>query len=522
LPFRPGEATLRAVSSSTQAPFEFEGATLIDLTSKLASGELTARKLAEAYLARIDAIDRAGTDLRSVIEVNADALQIADELDRERSQGNVRGPLHGIPVMVKDNIDTADGMKTTAGSLALVDSRPAQDAPLVTRLRDGGALLLGKTNLSEWANIRSTRSTSGWSSRGGLTRNPYALDRNTSGSSSGTGAAIAASLCAVGIGTETDGSIVSPSSLNGLVGIKPTVGLVSRSGIVPISHTQDTAGPMCRTVRDAAVLLSVIAGSDARDEATAASAGHVDLDYARHCDPAGLKGARIGVVRQLFNAGPQVDEVMEQALAVLSASGAILVDPVAIPKLDEIDAPELDVLLCELKADMAAYLATRGPQFPHQSLADLIRFNEEHREREMPWFGQELFLRAEKKGPLSAPEYTAALAKCRSLAREQGLDRVLEDQKLDALIAPTGGPAWVTDLVNGDHFGGGSSTLSAVAGYPAITVPAGDIHGLPVGITFMGRAWSEATLVRLAFAFETATRARRAPRFLETADLQSH
>jgi amidase len=507
--------------SDDPAAFELGELSVTDLQAALASGKYTSRRLVELYLARIAEIDRSGPRLNSIIEINPDALKIAEELDQERQAGRVRGPLHGIPVVIKDNIDTADAMKTSAGSLALAVLPARDDAGLVRRLREAGAVILAKTNLSEWANIRSTRSTSGWSARGGLTKNPYALDRNTSGSSSGTGAAIAASLCAVGIGTETDGSIVSPSSLNGLVGIKPTVGLVSRFGIVPISHSQDTAGPMCRTVRDAAVLLSVIAGPDARDEATAASAGHLDADYARHCDPAGLKGARIGVVRQLFNAGPEVDEVMEQALAVLRASGAILVDPVAIPKLEEIDAPELEVLLCELKTDMAAYLATRGPQFPCQSLADLIRFNEEHREREMPWFGQELFLRAEKKGSLSAPEYTAALEKCRSLAREQGLDRVLEDQQLDALIAPTGGPAWVTDLVNGDHFGGGSSTLSAVAGYPAITVPAGEIFGLPVGITFMGRAWSEATLVRLAFAFEQATHARRAPRFLETADLHS-
>jgi amidase len=507
-----------ALGLDAPAPFELEEMSATELQAAMTSGKYTSRRIVELYLARIEAVDRAGPKLNSILEINPDALKIAGELDRERKSGRVRGPLHGIPVVIKDNIDTADGMMTSAGSLALLDAPARSDAGLVRRLREAGAVIIAKANLSEWANIRSTRSTSGWSARGGLTRNPYALDRNTSGSSSGTGASIAASLGTLGIGTETDGSIVSPSSMNGLVGIKPTVGLVSRSGIVPISHSQDTAGPMCRTVRDAALLLSVIAGADPRDEATAASAGHIDADYSRHCDAAGLKGARIGVVRQLFNAGPFVDEVMERALAALTAAGAILVDPVEIPTLAEIDGPELEVLLHELKADLEAYLATRGPTCPHKSLTDLIRFNETNRGREMPYFGQELFLRAEKKGPLSTPEYVEALSKCRTLSREQGLDKALTEHQLDALIAPTGSPAWVTDLVNADHYVGGSSTLSAVAGYPAITVPAGHVFGLPVGITFMGAAWSEAKLVRLAYSFEQATRARKAPRFRRTAD----
>lgn len=514
---RRDESNVEAGSDAPPA-FELEEVSAIDLQSALTSGKYTARRIVELYLARIAAVDRAGPRLNSILEINPDALKIAYQLDNERKAGRVRGPLHGIPVIIKDNIDTADSMMTSAGSLALADTPALADAHIVRRLRDAGAVILAKANLSEWANIRSNRSTSGWSARGGLTRNPYALNRNTSGSSSGTAAAIAASLGAIGIGTETDGSIVSPSSINGLVGIKPTVGLVSRTGIVPISHSQDTAGPMCRTVREAALLLSVIASADPSDGATAAAAGHADADYSRHCDALGLKGARLGVVRQLFNAGPFVDGVMRKALAALTAAGAILIDPVELPTLAALDGPELDVLLYELKANLEAYLATRGPHVPHKSLAGLIRFNEHNREREMPFFGQELFLAAEKKGPLTSPEYVEALAQCRSLAREQGLDQALSKHQLDALIAPTGGQAWVTSLENGDHFTGGSSTISAVAGYPAITVPAGQVFGLPVGITFMGGAWSEALLVRLAFAFEQATLARRAPSYRQRAD----
>jgi len=522
-----GAGPLLACASRTEttrapeapAAFELDELGVAELQAAMTEGRSSARRLAELYLERIEAVDRSGPGLRSILETNPDALAIADALDAERRSGKLRGALHGIPVLLKDNIDTADAMQTSAGSLALVGAPAREDAGLVRRLREAGALILAKTNLSEWANIRSSRSTSGWSARGGLTRNPYALDRNTSGSSSGTAAAIAASLGTLGIGTETDGSILSPSNMQGLVGIKPTVGLVSRSGIVPISHSQDTAGPMCRTVRDAATLLGAIAGPDARDSATAAAEGRIARDYAACCDPAGLVGARIGVARQLFNAGPLVDDVMELALAALSDAGAILVDPVEISTLRQLDAPEFEVLLFELKAGLERYLATRGPDFPYKSLADLIRFNMEHGEREMPFFGQELFLRAQMKGTLDSPEYHEALAKCRRLSREQGLDQVLAQHQLDALVAPSGSPAWVSDLVNGDHFVGGSSTLSAVAGYPAITVPAGMLFGLPVGISFMGAAWSEAKLIQLAYGFEQATRARRAPRFLASAEL---
>jgi amidase len=408
-------------------------------------------------------------------------------------------------------------MKTSAGSLALAESIAPMDAGIVKRMREAGLVIIGKANLSEWANIRSPRSTSGWSGRGGLVKNPYALDRNACGSSAGTGAAVAANLATLGVGTETDGSIVCPSNANGLVGIKPTVGLVSRSGIIPISHSQDTAGPMCRTVRDAALLLTAMAGVDERDAATGASAGHVDGNYERHCDRAGLQGARIGVVRQLFNAGPHVARVMDEALAALKAAGATLVDPVEVPNLDTLGDPEFDVLLTEFKAGLNAYLATLGAGAPVKTLADVIRFNEANREREMPYFGQEAFERAEAKGPLTSPEYVRALATCRRLSREQGMDRVLGTHRLDALVAPTGGPAWVTDLVNGDHFGGGSSTLCAVSGYPAITVPAGQVFGLPVGITFMGPAWSEAVLIRYAYAYEQATMARKPPTFQDRA-----
>lgn len=499
------------------AAFELDEATVSTLQEGMTSGRYTARRLAELYLERIEAIDRKGPTINSIIEVNPAALEIAASMDGERQSGRVRGPLHGIPVLIKDNIDTQDRMKTSAGSLALADSIAPADAGLVRRLREGGAVILGKTNLSEWANIRSPRSTSGWSARGGLTRNPYALDRNACGSSSGTGAAIAANLAAVGVGTETDGSIVCPSNANGLVGIKPTVGLVSRSGIIPISQTQDTAGPMCRTVRDAAVLLSVLSGADPRDPATAASAGHVEMDYTTFCDPAGLRGARIGVLRSMFNAGPHVDKVMEESLAALKSAGAVLIDPVTVPTAERLGDPEFEVLLYELKDGLNAYLATLGPRSPYKTLAEIIAFNEEHREREMPYFGQETFVRAQGKGSLSDAAYRRALAACRQLSREQGLDRVLEAQRLDALVAPTGGPAWVTDLINGDHFGGGSSTLSAVAGYPAITVPAGQVFGLPVGLTFMGAAWSEGALIKLAYAFEQTIQARKAPRFLARA-----
>lgn len=502
------------------AQFPLSEATVEELAGGMQAGRFTAEGLARDYLARIQAIDRTGPSVNSVIEVNPDALAIAARLDAERAAGTVRGPLHGIPILIKDNIDTADAMRTSAGTLVLATSRAPTDAGLVTRLREAGLVILGKTNLSEWANWRSTRSISGWSARGGLTRNPYALDRNACGSSSGTGAAIAANLAAVGIGTETDGSIVCPANANGLVGIKPTVGLVSRAGIIPISSSQDTAGPMCRTVRDAAALLSVMAGVDPRDPATAASAGHVAADYTTFCDADGLRGARIGVVRQLFNAGPAVDRIMEGALAAMRAAGAVLVDPVTVSTLGRFEAAEYEVLLYESRAGIEAYLATLPGDGMPRTLADVMRFNEAHRAESMPYFGQEILAQAAAKGTLASPAYRRALATSQRLTRAEGIDRVMRTHRLDALVAPTGGPAWLTDLVNGDHFGGGSSSLAAVAGYPSVTVPAGQVFGLPVGLSFMARAWEEGPLVRLAYAFERVTRARRAPRFLATADLR--
>lgn len=519
VPAHAGEARSSAPPAPSLAQFPLEEVTVDTLQGAMTAGRLTAVGIAQQYLDRIHAVDRTGPGVNSVIELNPEALDIAARLDAERAAGKVRGPLHGIPILIKDNIDTADRMRTSAGTLVLAQSRATRDAGLVTRLRDAGMVILGKTNLSEWANWRSTRSVSGWSGRGRLTRNPYALDRNACGSSSGTGAAIAANLAAVGIGTETDGSIVCPAHANGLVGIKPTVGLVSRAGIIPISSSQDTAGPMCRTVRDAAALLSVIAGADARDAATAASAGHVAADYTTFCDDDGLRGARIGVLRQLFNAGPAVERIIEASLAAMRDAGAILVDPVRVPSIGTFDADEFEVLLHESKAGIEAYLATLSGEGLPRTLADVIRFNELHAAESMPYFGQEILVQAQAKGGLDAPAYRRALARCQRLSRAEGIDRVMRTHRLDALVAPTGGPAWVIDLVNGDHFGGGSSTLAAVAGYPSITVPAGMIFGLPVGLSFMGEAWHEGTLVRLAHAFERTSRARRAPRFLATADL---
>ena len=493
--------------------FELDERSVADLSVGLQRGTYTSRALVDLYLGRIAAIDKAGPAINSVIETNPDAASTARSLDAERKAGKVRGPLHGIPILIKDNIDTADRMRTSAGSLALAGSHALADADIVKRLRAAGAVILGKTNLSEWANIRSARSTSGWSGRGGLTRNPYALDRNACGSSSGTGAAIAASLAAIGVGTETDGSIVCPANANGLVGLKPTVGGVSGRGIIPISHSQDTAGPMCRTVRDAAVLLTVLEGGR-----PAAAGGYVD-DYTRYCVADGLRGVRIGVVRSLFNAGPAVDRVMEEALRAMSRAGATLIDPVAIPTLGDVGGHEFEVLLYELKAGMAAYLATRGPNVGVKTLADLIQYNRDHAATEMPFFGQDTFEAAEAKGPLTDRRYLTALATARRLTRDQGLDRAVAAHQLEVLVAPTGGPAWLTDLVNGDHFGGGSSTLSAVSGYPALTVPMGDVHGLPIGVTFMGAAWSEGTLIKCGYAFEQITRKRVPPRFLATVAL---
>ncbi len=512
-----GEGHAPPAAARTLPATELEEATLADVRAGLDSGRWTARSLCQAYIGRVDAVDR---DLRSVIEVNPDALEIAERLDRERKEKGPRGPLHGIPVLIKDNIATADRMMTSAGSLALATAPAPRDASLADRLRRAGAVILGKTNLSEWANFRSSHSSSGWSGRGGQCRNPYALDRSPCGSSSGTGAAVAASLAAVGVGTETDGSIVCPSAACSLVGIKPTVGLVSRTGIVPIAHSQDTAGPMARTVADAALLLGVLAGQDQSDVATEASVGNAMSDYTRFIKPDGLKGARIGVAREkFFGYSEATDRICEEAIADLKRAGAVIVDPANIPHAGEYDDPELTVLLYEFKADLNAYLAGLGPGAPVHTLADLIAFNGAHADAEMPYFGQDLFEKAEAKGPLTDKAYRKALDECRRLSRREGLDLVFTRERLDALVAPTGAPPWLIDLVDGDHFLGASSTPAAVSGYPSITVPAGYSFGVPVGLTFIGRRWSEPTLVRLAYAFEQATRHRKAPRFLPATDL---
>jgi amidase len=502
-------------------PFDLDEITISELQAGLSSGKLTARSITEKYLARIEAIDRHGPTLRSVIEVNPDALAMADALDKERREKGARGPLHGIPVLIKDNIDTADQMATTAGSLALVGASPSKDAFLVQRLRRAGVVLLGKTNLSEWANIRSSHSISGWSGRGGFTKNPFALDRNPSGSSSGSAVAVTANLCVAAVGTETDGSIVSPSSVNGIVGIKPTVGLVSRAGVIPISHTQDSAGPMARTVRDAAILLGVLAGVDSEDPATTRGREKVFADYTQHLHPKGLQGMRIGVVRKLFGFHEVVDTLMNEALDVIGHQGAILVDPAEIETLDQFGSSEMTVFMYELKADLNAYLARRGSGAPVHSLREIIEFNERNKKAEMPYFGQDLFVKAEGKGPLTEKEYLDALEKNLRLARTEGIDAVMDKFKLDALVAPTDGPASLTDLVDGDHSVGGSSTPAAVAGYPSITVPAGHVVGLPVGISFFGRAWSEPVLLKTAYAFEQATKHRKPPQFLATIDWRS-
>jgi amidase len=500
--------------------FEFDEITIAELQDGMKSGKYTARSIAERYLARIEQVDKHGPTLNSVIEVNPDALAMAEALDKERKDKGSRGPLHGVPVLIKDNIDTADRMMTTAGSLALVGSKPPKDAMVARKLREAGAIIMGKTNLSEWANIRSGHSTSGWSGRGGQTKNPYALDRNPCGSSSGSGAGVSANLCLAAIGTETDGSIVCPSSTNGIVGIKPTVGLVSRTGIIPISHTQDGAGPMCRTVSDAAIVLGARTGVDPEDSATTDSNEKLYTDYTQFLKADGLRGARIGVVRKTFGFSEAVDKIMEDALDVMKKQGAILVDPADIETAGKFGDTEFTVLLYELKADLNAYLARLGPNAPVKTLKEVIDFNERNREKEMPFFGQDIFLKAEEKGPLTSQEYLDALQKNHQLTRKEGIDALMDKNNLDALVAPTGGPAWLTDHVVGDHFGGGSSGAAAVAGYPNITVPAGFVFGLPVGISFFGRAWSEPELIRLAYAFEQATKIRKAPRFLASVELK--
>jgi amidase len=521
-PLYPALAAARELTPDSDSPsagikpFELDELTISDLQAGMKSGRFTARSLVEKYSHRIDEIDKHGPAINSVIELNPDAFAIAAALDHERKVKGPRGPLHGVPVLIKDNIDTGDRMMTTAGSLALLGSRPTKDSFVAEQLRAAGAVILGKTNLSEWANIRSSHSTSGWSGRGGLTKNPYALDRNPCGSSSGSGAGVSANLCAGAIGTETDGSIVCPSSSNGIAGIKPTVGLVSRSGIIPISHSQDGAGPMCRTVRDAAIMLGALTGVDPRDSATTNSQGKFSTDYAQFCDPAGLKGARIGVARKYFGFNDAVDALMERSLDVMKKRGATVIDPADIETLGKFDKSEMLVFLYELKADLNSYLAALGPNAPVKTLKDIIDFNERNQQKEMPYFGQDLFLKAEAKGPLTEKAYLDALENNHQLARTEGIDATMDKYHLDAIVAPTGGPAWLTDLVNGDHVAGGSSNAAAVAGYPNVNVTAGFVSGLPVGISFFGRAWSEPTLIRVAYAFEQATKARQAPRYSAT------
>src|SRR2546421_302263 len=508
-------------SAAAVKPFEFEETTIAELQEALRSGKHTSRSITEAYLARIEDVDKQGALLNSVIELNPDAIAIADDRDKERKAGRVRGPLHGIPILIKDNIDTGDHMLTTAGSLALVGQPASRDAYIVEKLRESGAVILGKTNLSEWANIRSKNSTSGWSGRGGLTRNPFALDRNPSGSSSGSGAAVSANLCSAAIGPETDGSIISPAAACGVVAIKPTVGLLSRSGIIPISHSQDTPGPMARTVADAAALLTALTGIDPRDPATDASRGKSVSDYTAFLKADALRGARVGVVRKYFGASEPLDKLMADAIDAIKQAGATVIDPVEIATIRQLGAGETIVLLFELKADLNRYLAERALKDGPRTLADVIKFNEENRATEMRYFGQDQFLEAEAKGPLTTKVYLDALAKNQKLAREQGIDAVAKTLKLDAFIAPTRTPAWLTDLVNGDSSSHSCSALPAVAGYPHITVPMGYAHGLPVGISFFGIAYSEPKLISLAYAFEQLTKSRRPPRFLRTADLTS-
>lgn len=503
---------------NTVENFPLYEATVTDLQAKMSAGTLTARAITQLYLDRIKDIDQAGYQLNSVIEVNPDALAIADKLDQERKDGTLRSPLHGIPVMIKDNIDTADKMMTTAGSLALKGHIAQEDSFVAQQLRKAGAIILGKTNLSEWANFRSTNSSSGWSSRGGQTRNPYVLDRNPCGSSSGSGAAVSANLCVLTIGTETNGSVVCPSSANGVAGIKPTVGLISRSGIIPISHTQDTAGPMGRTLKDAAILLGILTGVDSKDPSTMNSQGKTFSDYVQFLDKDGLKGAKIGVARNAFGFHPDVDELIEEAIADMKKAGAIFVDLENVTA-NGIGNASYQVLLYEFKDGLNKYLANANAASGVKTLKDVIAFNQANAKEAMPYFQQEILELSESKGDLKEEEYLDSLEKMLKACREDGIDKVMAEHQLDAIIAPTGSAAWPTDLINGDHFTGGSSSPAARAGYPNITIPAGFIDGLPIGISFFGKAYSEPILLKIAYAYEQLSQHRKAPKFIQSLPL---
>jgi amidase len=517
-------AVLPSIALASQDGDASAWQTVNQLQQRMDADKLSSKTLVQDDVARIRQLDQAGPTLRSVLEINPDANKIATALDAKRNRSH--GPLYGIPVLLKDNIDTGDRMLTTAGSLALANAPAPNDAAVVTRLRQAGAVILGKTNLSEWADFRSSHASSGWTGRGGQTRNPYALDRNPCGSSSGSAVAVAAGLVPVAVGTETDGSIICPASMNGIVGIKPTLGLVSRSGIIPISHNQDTAGPLARTVTDAAILLTAMAGSDPHDPATVDADKHA-TDYTRFLDPNGLRGKRIGVVRAMAGNEPNADRVLDEAIAVMKAQGAIIVDPVTLPHLADLGDAEMTVMLYDFKHDINAYLANR-PRLQVKTLADLIAFNKQEAAQEMPWFGQDLFEQAQTKGPLTDKAYTDALTKAKQFSGPEGIDAALQANHLDALLAPSWGPAYLTDLVLGDHIVSGNPTIggasqpAAVAGYPSITVPAGWAHDLPVGIVFFGTKWSEPTLISIAYGFEQHTHAWQPPKFLATVDGQSY
>jgi amidase len=490
--------------------------TISEIQKLMEVGKLTAKVLTKNYLKRIGKIDKAGPKINSIIELNPDALHIAEVRDEERKNNKIRGLLHGIPVLIKDNISTSDKMMTTAGSLALNGYKATQDAFIVQRLREAGAIILGKTNLSEWANFRSTRSTSGWSSRGGQTLNPYVLDHNPCGSSSGSAVAVAANLSVGAIGTETDGSIICPSHINSIVGIKPSIGLVSRTGIIPISHNQDTAGPLTRTVEDATIILSAIGGEDPEDPSTIKDNNEIPSDYTEFLDINGLREARVGVARNFFGRNEYVDQVIDKAIKEMKELGATIIDPTDFTIINDLQDPEFEVLLYDFKHDMNEYLINNIPDGFPQTLNELIQHNLQNKDKIMPYFGQEIFKMAEEKGPLSSEEYKTALEKCQRLAREEGIDKIIEDNQLDAIVAPSGGPAGFIDYVNGDHSTGGSSSPSAVAGYPNITVPAGYVFGLPVGISFIGGLFQEPVLLKLAYAFEQASKIRRPPKYLKT------